>query len=259
MAYILRDGIAMRLPPTVTSSCVRTCLCVCAVLAAPSCAWLGRSTGEGDSPTFKTELAKENERLKGELATQSLDLAKLQAEYQRQVELNRLLSEELEHLKTDLDQVEKQFVSFEQRLKLKETKASAVAAVAEAQLLFEKLQTDSPAELDSVMLAEVATKLKTSDEMIRKQNYAAAVYFSNRAMKILNQFERWQNVPLPEGDARAIAVSVANLRAGPGSQYDVVGKLTYGTIIVQLETREEWSMVRTESGKSGWIHNSLIR
>lgn len=263
MACILPSRYVMRTLPRSLVYFSRICLFVYVSLVVAGCQWMnGANRGgqaSGDSSLADTPLVRENKRLKKEVESQALDLAKLRAEYQRQLELNSLLNDELANTQHDLDRVEKQFVSFEQRLKLKESKASAVAAVAEAELLFDKLQEDSKAGMDSALVADVTAKLNSSDDLIRKQNYAAAVYFSSRAMRILNQFERRKNMPLPDGDARIIAVSVANVRSGPGSRYDVVSKLEYGTVIVQLETTEHWSKIQTKSGESGWVHNSLIR
>jgi hypothetical protein len=242
------------------------------LLALSGCQWLstGPTDQDGDlTPSQRDslgiylrhhrQLARENERLKILTASQELDLAKLRAECQHHTELNELLVEELEQLKDDLDQVENQFVIIEKRLQLTETKASAVAAIAEVQLLFDKLRTKDPDGLDSVTVAEVRSKIKTSDELTKKRNYAAAVYFSNRAMRILNQTERLKNIALSLGIPRIISVSKANVRDGPGSSFKVVEKLAFGTVIVQLEVENEWCKIRTESGKSGWIHSSLIR
>jgi len=237
-----------------------------AVLSFTGCQSMNRSRsgGPGSSENGadsadRAALVLENKGLKSEVETRDLDLAKLRAEYQRQLDLNAFLLEEMEHLKRDLGRVERQFISFEKRLQVKESKASAVAALAEVQLLFDKLQSSETNPLDSLTVSEVAIKLETSDELLKQQNYAAAVYYANRAMRILNQKERLQNMTIPDGDAKIIVVSVANLREGPGSKYRVVEKLSYGTVVVQLGSEEEWCQIRTQSGQSGWVHDSLVR
>lgn len=241
------------------------------LLALSGCQWLTTSSGQDWELTqaqrdslgvylrHHRQLAQENERLKTRAASQELDLAKLRAECQRQTELNALLEEELEHLKDDLDQVEKQFVIIEKRLEVTESKASAVAAIAEVQLLFDKLRMEDPDGLDSLTVAKVTSKIRMSDELTKKRKYAAAVYYSNRAMRILNQTERLKNIALSQGTPRIISVSKANVRDGPGSSFKVIEKLGFGTVIVQLDVENEWCQIRTESGKSGWIHSSLIR
>jgi acyl-CoA thioesterase FadM len=204
-------------------------------------------------------LSRENSRLRTRLDSQELDIAKLRADFQRQFELNEFLQEDNEHLKSELRRVEQQFVTFEQRLRAQETKASAVAATAETQLLFDKLSSDKSSPLDSLTVNEVESWLATADEMVRKKKYAAAVYYAKRAMRSLNQADRRQTLALVDGDTRIIIVSIANLREGPGSNHSVIAKLSYGTVIVQTKVDNDWSEVRTQAGETGWIHNSLIR
>jgi len=234
------------------------CILLCTQLTA-GCQWAARSSSPGDSLSLDpVALSEENARLKSRVESQELDLAKLRAEYQRQIELNEILKEDLDQFKSELRKVEQQFITFEQRLHAKETKASAVAAIAEAQLLFEKLKSDDSQPLDSLTIDDVTSRLETSDEMVQKAKYAAAVYYAKRAMRALNLADRRRNMALADGDARIIIVSTANLRDGPGSKYEVIAKLSYGTIIVQTEVNKDWSKVHTKSGVSGWVHNSLI-
>ena len=254
----------MRSITAITSSVAKTYVCVCILLTAAGCNWMSPATRVSTDPSTESdsvriELFAENKGLRDRVQSQELDIAKLRAENRRQVEMNKLLTDELENMKNDLDRVENQFVSLEKRLRLKETKASAVASVAEAQLLFEKMLESGADVLDSLTVSEVTAKLKTSDEMIKKRNYAAAVYFSNRTMRILNQTERRMNVVMTDGDSRIIAVSLANVRSGPGSGYEIIEKLNYGTVIVQIDTNANWSKIRTKDGTAGWVHKSLIR
>jgi hypothetical protein len=238
------------------------CILLCAQIITGCQSSAGRGAGADASfdPSSGnvSELKKENARLKSLVESQDLDLAKLRAEYQREEELNLLLKEDIEQLKFELSKVEQQFISFEQRLYTKETKASAVAAIAEAQLLFDKLRESESPPLDSLTISEVTTRLETSDEMVRKKQYTAAVYYARRAIRTLNQVDRRRTMALADGDARIIVVSVANLREGPGPDYDVIAQLSYGTVIVQTDVIDDWSKVRTKSGVSGWIHKSLI-
>jgi exonuclease VII small subunit len=241
------------------------------LLAAAGCRWmtpassngLSLSASERDSLEFYSnsheQLKADNGRLTAELESRELDLAKSRAAFNQQVELNQYLKEELSATQNDLDRVERQFVSFEERLTRTETKASAVAAVAEVHLLFDKLQSDTPGGLDKETVRGVSGKLTTSEELIKKHNYAAAVYFADRAMRILNQAERRNNLGITDGKIRVVSVNVANLRDGPGSRYKVISKLSLGTVVTHVGAADKWAKVRTSTGQHGWIHNSLIR
>ena len=229
------------------------------------CQWMSPNSSDdwdltdAERDSLQEYFSTENKRLISQVESQKLDLVKIKAAYQQQTELNEFLSEELKNSKEDLDRFERQFVIFEQRLKVTETKASAVAAVAEVHLLFDRLRTETPDGLDSLTVSEVSLKLNTSEELIKKRNYAAATYFADRAMKILNQAERRNNLSFTDGTTRVISVRIANMRDGPGSTYRVIDKLVLGTVVVHLESSENWIKIRTESGKNGWVHDSLIR
>jgi hypothetical protein len=244
---------------------------VLVLLISPGCQWMSSGSSrnldltneELDSLYVRSDVCKnlkaENRRLTELVESQKLDLAKIEASYKQQAELSEFLREELNNANEDLDRVERQFVVFEQRLKVTETKASAVAAVAEVQLLLDRIRAETPEGLDSMTVAEVSQKISTSEELIKKRNYAASVYFSDRAMKILNQTERRKNLVFADGTTQVISVKLANMRGGPGEQYNVIGRLALGTVVMQLDASDDWIKIRTESGEHGWVHNSLVR
>jgi len=49
-----------------------------------------------------------------------------------------------------------------------------------------------------------------------------------------------------------------NIRSGPGTRYQVVGKAEYGVVFETLERGEGWVKVRHESGLTGWVKRSLL-
>lgn len=51
-----------------------------------------------------------------------------------------------------------------------------------------------------------------------------------------------------------------NVRAGPGTDYDVVGKVSRGTIMSLLakDTRDEWMLVTLPNGSRAWLDGSYI-
>jgi len=245
-------------------------LCLCILLLQtllPGCQWASTRSGGGRHGSDSLyvgaadyeALVAENKGLKAQAQSLDLDLVKLQAENDRQKQVNAILEEEFGQIRADLKRVEKQFIRLEQRLQIKETKASAVAAVAEVQILFDNMRSDQTAPLDSLTAIEVNHQLSTSNEMMRVHNYDAAVYYAGRAMRTLNQQERRRNLAIVDGDPRVIMVSQANMREGPGADFEVITKLGYGTVIVQLGIDDEWCRVRTKSGVDGWVHISLLK
>lgn len=49
-----------------------------------------------------------------------------------------------------------------------------------------------------------------------------------------------------------------NLRSGPGKDYDVKGYVSHGDRVTLLDEEDEWSEVRTASGRTGWIKTKYI-
>jgi SH3-like domain-containing protein len=49
-----------------------------------------------------------------------------------------------------------------------------------------------------------------------------------------------------------------NIRSGPGTKYEVVGKAEYGVVFETLKRGDGWVQVRHESGLTGWVKRSLL-
>ena len=49
-----------------------------------------------------------------------------------------------------------------------------------------------------------------------------------------------------------------NIRSGPGTKYEIVGKAEYGVVFETLERKADWVKVRHEEGLTGWIKRSLL-
>ena len=60
-------------------------------------------------------------------------------------------------------------------------------------------------------------------------------------------------------DLRTVTGSVVNMRAGPGTGFDVVGQLTEGARAELLSVAGGWSEVRTEDGTTGWMASRFLQ
>jgi len=237
------------------------------LLFAPGCQWLAPRGNAGevdlkdaDRQTLESEYLKLRERaheLEAKRVDTDLDLAKYNAEIEAQKELNRLLRRELEATTADLDYLESQFINRSDQSTREETRASAVAAIADVQLLYEKASGQN-ADSTADILQEVERRLAAAEYQIQRRNYVAAVYYANRAMRILDESERRRRTVFTEGDTRIISVPTANLREGPGRGRRIIGRLGYGTLMVELAQKDEWLRVRTRDGAEGWVHASLV-
>lgn len=55
-----------------------------------------------------------------------------------------------------------------------------------------------------------------------------------------------------------VKVRSANLRAAPGTQHRLIGRLNQYEIVQTLEKRQGWARVRTANGQQGWLHQNLV-
>ncbi|MBD3342366.1 MAG: SH3 domain-containing protein [Candidatus Lokiarchaeota archaeon] len=49
-----------------------------------------------------------------------------------------------------------------------------------------------------------------------------------------------------------------NLRAGPSTSHEIIGKVTVGMKVAQIEKDENWFKVKLPDNNTGWIHKILI-
>ncbi len=69
-------------------------------------------------------------------------------------------------------------------------------------------------------------------------------------------------VCLTAGAARAerlaISVEVANIRSGPGTDYQALWRVEKYTPLEVLSKQDEWVFFKDYEGTRGWIHSSLV-
>jgi len=56
-----------------------------------------------------------------------------------------------------------------------------------------------------------------------------------------------------------VTSSIANIRSGPDTKYDIVDKVSNGMQLAVLDSTPDWFKVRTPSGKEGWIFKELTK
>nr|WP_018086815.1 N-acetylmuramoyl-L-alanine amidase [Desulfurispora thermophila] len=56
-----------------------------------------------------------------------------------------------------------------------------------------------------------------------------------------------------------VAGNTVNLRSGPGTNYNILGQLPYGTPLFLLDKTNDWYQVRLSGGQTGWLIASLVQ
>lgn len=69
----------------------------------------------------------------------------------------------------------------------------------------------------------------------------------------------WIYAPLIANKKTVIVkVNLANMRLGPGTNYEVVARVKYGVVFTPVEREGDWVKVKHEDGTSGWLFDELI-
>ncbi len=64
--------------------------------------------------------------------------------------------------------------------------------------------------------------------------------------------------PLSAKDIYVSGVTKITMRTGPGTEHKIVVMLTSGSKLEIMEYQKDWSMVRTDRGKTGWVLSRFL-
>jgi uncharacterized protein (DUF3084 family) len=210
-------------------------------------------TEPADTPDYKAQvvaLRAENKTLRAELDDKKEAILQLTGEVEKKAAAATYMEEQLERTREVLEYAERQFISLERGLQSYETKASAVAALAEAKLSFDKTLRNQPFARNMVNVQQAREKIKESDILLSQKRYAASVYFSKRAIRLLEETRSQESV-------RIVSADDVNMHTGPGREYEVIARLDVGTVLIQVDYDAPWLRVETRGGQAGWVHESL--
>ena len=186
-------------------------------------------------------------------------LATEDAELDCRAETERVsrLEGEVELLRVDLAEAERELVAVESGLRGSRTRADAISALAEARIQVERATKRVPWR--APLLKEAEERLDEAERLVEAENFGAAVFFASRAGRIARStFEEPREAESKPG-ARAISGRRVNLREGPSTRHAVLTVLLLGTPVFPEREEEDWILVRTIDGSVGWVHRSLIR
>jgi SH3-like domain-containing protein len=95
--------------------------------------------------------------------------------------------------------------------------------------------------------------------------------FKDFPLKVLQRKNQWAQVEDFEGDTGwiyspllsdkktvIIKTKKANIRVGPGENYEIVASALYGVVFNPGKTDGDWVQINHADGTKGWIHKSLI-
>jgi len=181
----------------------------------------------------------------------------------------RLLEQDAQSgdLNKKLDEATLEVVRTKAMLQSLESKAEAASTLAEGEIALKALKAKG-ARMDDGGLVQAEALLNKSNQELKKENYGGALYLAAQAKSLIkSDQDRLRNqdnvIPLKGEVSLAIPIPLradgsANVRTGPGLDNPVAFSLKEGDTLVGYSYRGVWVRIKTDDGRSGWIHYSLI-
>jgi uncharacterized coiled-coil protein SlyX len=172
----------------------------------------------------------------------------------------------VDDLQARLDATRQEVVRAMAKLQTLATRAEAASGMAEAELALQPLKVATPES--SPEAAQARRLLGESSDEFRKQNYGGALYLANQAKAMaaagrgrLTGSERVAERPGETAFGLPIplkAVSVGNVRQGPGLGARVAFSVQPGDALTGYSYVDEWIRISDGEGRGGWIFRNLI-
>lgn len=204
-----------------------------------------------------------------DLERQVAALEQKTADLERQVvnlEL-RLLEKEAqaEELETRLEEARRESVNAMARARTLATRVEATAGIAQAEAALQALPPLAPAQV----AAEVSGLIDHAKAELGQQNYGGAVYLADQAKRAAaaahTRFASAEESEPRDGEQpftlplHLQTTANANVREGPGTGFGVLFTLPAESRLLAYSSTEQWLRIADDSGRRGWIHQSLIR
>ena len=169
----------------------------------------------------------------------------------------KLLELEIDRLQADLRAAEQALVAVESGMRGGQTRAEAVSMLAEARIEVDRAAMRAPWRAEAV--AEARSKLDEADRELGAGHIGSAVFFVSRASRIAATLLAEADLVGKTPTTRYVKGGRVNLRAEPNTESPVVAVLPVELPVFPETDTGEWVLVRTVSGKVGWVHASLLR
>lgn len=168
----------------------------------------------------------------------------------------------IESLNGRIDQALQEVVATMAKLRTLATRAEAASAMAEADVA---LQSRGDSRRDSPEMKQAYRLMQQSSDAFRQKNFGGALYLANQAKAAARLSgargavgELRSGEVAFAGPVKLRASTHANVRVGPGMNFDVAYTADSGGALSGLSYFGEWIRVTNESGKEGWIFGSLV-
>ncbi len=171
---------------------------------------------------------------------------------------------QIDELQARLDDARQEVVRAMAKQQSLASRAEAASGMAEAEIALRSLRATARAQ----GVPEVSRLIKLSTAEFDKQNYAGALYLASQAkgaaFAARGQLASVERGPLRAGEVpfasplKLQTARRANVREGPGGTFKIIFTLPAGAPLTGFSYAEQWVRITDDSGRDGWIYQSLI-
>jgi hypothetical protein len=167
------------------------------------------------------------------------------------------LQAQIRRLGSDLAQAEKALITAESSLTGVHTRAQAVRALAEARNEIDEARVRAPWRRDQVDAA--SRKLDEADRQLRAGHIGASILFASRALRIADGLNDEARAVRTGKKAKQIGARPVRLRSTASAKGKLVEVLPPRMPVFPEEVHGKWVLVRTLSGKVGWLPATALQ
>lgn len=182
------------------------------------------------------------------------------------VELQLLARDaQIEDLQMRLEDTRAEVVRAMAKLQSVASRAQAASAMAEAEVALQTMKSGASAEPPEA--AQVTQLVRQSATEFNKSNYGGALYLANQAKTVASGYRGRLGVSRegarPGETLFAVPIKLkttsrGNVREGPGTNFTVSFMAEPGSSITGYSYADEWVRISDDSGRTGWIHQTLV-
>lgn len=147
-------------------------------------------------------------------------------------------------------------------------RAEAASNLAETEIALKSVPVEPALRPREGDLLQAQQLLRMATEEFKKQNYDGTVYLTSQVKMLIkprtDRPVRAGELPRIDGEHALSPVLAlrasnrSNVREGPGPAFKILFVVERGTPLSAVSYNGVWVRVKTDDGRSGWVHYSLI-
>src|ERR1700680_406812 len=172
---------------------------------------------------------------------------------------------QIEDLQARLEDARAEVVRAMAKLQSVASRAQAASAMAEAEVALQTMKSGGTTEPPEA--TQVTRLVRQSATEFDKANYVGALYLANQDKTVASSYRGRLGVSRegarPGETLFAVPIKLkttsrGNVREGPGTNFPVSFTAEAGSAITGFSFADEWVRVADDTGRTGWIHQTLV-